>query len=492
MKRIAQGLSLLLGLACLGAVPAQGRDLDRDHRFPTPFKHVVIIFQENRTPDNLFQGLCHAPFGHRHSCSTTPREHQYNISTTGWLDKNSPTGVTDPGPVPLGNTYDLSHAHGAFLKMYDGGQMDGAGDIPCIPAAGTTCPTTPQFKFVDNSTGTLDPYLELATQYGFANYMFQTNQGPSFPAHQFIFGGTSAPNAIDDAAGVFAAENMSGATANQNRAGCIAPNGTFVFLVTPGGENKRTYPCFERLTMSDLLNSRGVSWKYYAPGAGSIWTAPDAIRHICQPNAPTGGQCVGPDWAAHVDLKPANVLNDISACKLPHVSWVIPIGQNSDHPGSQNTVGGPSWVTSIVNAIGNDTTCEDGEGYWSDTAIVITWDDWGGWYDHERPPILDGVQGDYQYGFRVPLIVVSAFTPSHYIDNEQHDFGSILRFLQGVFGLRKGSLGFADARATGDLRGFFSFDDRRPRRFHTIKAMLDADFFINDTRTPDPPDNDDK
>jgi phospholipase C len=123
---------------------------------------------------------------------------------------------------------------------------------------------------------------------------------------------------------------------------------------------------------------------------------------------------------------------------------------------------------------------------------VITWDDWGGWYDHERPTILDGVQGDYQYGFRVPLIVVSAFTPRHYIDNEEHDFGSILRFIQGVFDLRKGSLGFADARATGDLRGFFSFDDdRRPRRFHTIKATLDADFFRNDTRTPEPPDNDD-
>ena len=184
------------------------------------------------------------------------------------------------------------------------------------------------------------------------------------------------------------------------------------------------------------------------------------------------------------------MLNDISACKLAQVSWVIPIGQNSDHPGNPNTIGGPSWVASIVNAIGNDTTCEDGQGYWSDTAILITWDDWGGWYDHETPPILDGEQGDYQYGFRVPLIVVSAFTPRHYINNvEPHDFGSILRFIQGVFDLGKGSLGFADARATGDLRGFFRFD-RRPRLFHTIAAPLDANFFLNDTRTPDPPDND--
>ena len=99
--------------------------------------------------------------------------------------------------------------------MYDGGRMDGAGDIPCSG----TCATTPQFKFVDNSTGILDPYLELATQYGWANYMFQTNQGPSFPAHQFVFGGTSAPNAADDAAGIFAASGrrrmQSSTSANQ-------------------------------------------------------------------------------------------------------------------------------------------------------------------------------------------------------------------------------------------------------------------------------------
>ncbi|MBV8831872.1 MAG: hypothetical protein JO108_21900 [Acidobacteriaceae bacterium] len=482
MKRICRALSLLLVLACFGGAPAQAQH-KRNIHFSTPFEHVVVIFQENRTPDNLFQGLCHPPFGHRHSCSITPTARQYNIATTGWLDKHSPTGVTTPEPVPLGNTYDLSHAHAAFVSMYDGGRMDGAGNIPCSG----TCPTIPQFRFVDNSTGILDAYLELATQYGWANYMFQTNQGPSFPAHQFVFGGTSAPSAADDSAGIFAAENPGG---TPGPAGCIAPAGAFVRLITPSGENRTVYPCFEHQTMADLLDSGGVSWKYYSPGAGSIWTAPDAIAHICQPDAPRGGKCTGPDWVDNVDLKPANVLNDISTCNLAQASWVIPIGQNSDHPGSPNTVGGPSWVASIVNAIGNDTKCEDGKGYWSDTAILISWDDWGGWYDHETPPILDGEQGDYQYGFRVPLIVVSAFTPIHYIDNvKPHDFGSILRFIQGVFNLGKGSLGFADARATGDLRGFFRFDQER-RPFQTIAAPLDANFFLNDTRPPDPPDND--
>jgi phospholipase C len=91
MKRIPWGVYLLLVLACSGALPAQPKETRNIH-FSTPFRHVVVIFQENRTPDNLFQGLCHPPFGDSDSCSTTPKAHQYNIATTGWLDKHSPTG----------------------------------------------------------------------------------------------------------------------------------------------------------------------------------------------------------------------------------------------------------------------------------------------------------------------------------------------------------------------------------------------------------------
>ncbi|MBV9481257.1 MAG: hypothetical protein JO249_10950 [Acidobacteria bacterium] len=453
-----------------------------------PFKHIIVIFQENRTPDNLFQGLCQPPFGTSSTCTTSPSAGQYNIATRDWLDKHSRTGTTQPTAVPLGVPYDLGHTHSDFLKMYDGGKMDGASDIPCFGH----CPAQPQFAFVEFSSGVLSPYLELATQYGWANYMFQTNQGPSFPAHQFIFGGTSAPSAADDVAGIFAAENLSGG----NIAGCIALAGTTVALVTPSGENQSIYPCFEHQTLSDLLNQGGISWKYYAPGAstdphGSIWTAPNAIQHICEPTQAIGGDCAGPDWMNNVDLKPSDVLTDIMNCNLRGLSWVIPIGQNSDHAGGLHSTGGPSWVASIVDAIGLDTKCEAGNGYWSDTAIVITWDDWGGWYDHEPPTILGGNQGDYQYGFRVPLIVVSAFTQKGYVDNGRQDFGSILRFIEGTFQLPggKGALGFSDARSTDDLSGFFKFG-QLPRPFMKITAAFTADYFIKDSRSPEPPDND--
>ena len=461
------------------------------------FQHVIVIVQENRTPDNLFQALCLPPFGTSTSCSTTPTLAQYDIKTSNWLDKHSPTGFTQPAPVPLGIDYDLGHSHLNFTRMCDKNPagaclMDGAGDVTC----NGTCPTKPQFKFVQytNTDQTIKPYLELATQYGWANYLFQTNQGPSFPAHQFLFGGTSAPNAGDDAIGTFAAEN----TVPPGVSGCIAAAGTTVALIdSNGNENQTIYPCFEHQTVPDLAFPVATSWRYYAPGAGSIWTAPNAISHICQPNMPTGGQCVGADWVNNVDLTPADVLTDIGNCALRKITWVIPTGPNSDHAGNHLTTGGPSWVASIVNAIGNSWANSNHQcDYWGSnsnnpndaTAIFITWDDWGGWYDHEAPTILPSPQGGYQYGFRVPLVVVSAYTP-HSINNVRHDFGSILRFIEQNFGVMEGALNFADLRSNGDLTGFFKLT-QPPRSFQNIMAPKDAKFFLEDKTPSTDPDDD--
>jgi phospholipase C len=129
------------------------------------------------------------------------------------------------------------------------------------------------------------------------------------------------------------------------------------------------------------LNASNISWRYYSPNANSLWTAPNAIQHTCDPNAepPNATSCLGSDWVNNVVLytaaNPAPILTDISNSQLPSVSWVMPTMANSDRAGSPATTGGPSWVAAIVNAIGNSS-------YWGSTAIFITWDDWGGWYDH--------------------------------------------------------------------------------------------------------------
>jgi phospholipase C len=164
------------------------------------------------------------------------------------------------------------------------------------------------------------------------------------------------------------------------------------------------------------------------------------------------------------------------------VSWVIPTGQASDHPGNNNGTG-PSWVASIVNAIG-------GSSYWSNTAVIITWDDWGGWYDHVPPPkvIEDRTSwgSGYVYGFRVPLIIVSPYAKAGYVSHVTHDFGSILKFIEQIFSLP--SLGYADA-AADDLSDCFNFS-QTPLQFHTIAAPLSAEHFLNDRTPPLDPDDD--
>jgi phospholipase C len=414
---------------------------------PTAAKvqHVVIIFQENRTPDNLFQDPVLIAKGADIASS--------GVNSTGQTIRLSPIDLGTVGSDP--DNYDLSHAHSAFVSMYDGGKMDGADLIPSSCAKGVTkcAPANAQFMYVMPSD--VQPYFAMAEKYTFADRMFQTNQGPSFPAHQFIISGTSAPTASSN---LFAAENMT----NAGAAGCAAPPNQLVALIDPAGlESSSMYPCFEHPTLTDLLDAASISWRYYAPSAGSIWTAPNAIQHMCGPNAtpPNATACVGSDWTGespkvviNQTQSNAQILTDIANHQLPQVSWVIPDGKASDHA-LVNDGCGPSWVTSIVNAIGNSE-------YWSNTVILLTWDDWGGWYDHVPPQILNS----YEYGFRVPMIVISQYAKPGYISHVTHDFGSILKFIEQTFNLP--SLGYADAPAD-NLSDFFNLS-QTATQFQTI------------------------
>jgi phospholipase C len=472
-------------------------------------QHVVIIFQENRTTDNLFQGLCISPYGNPSSCnSTSPTASQYDIASSG-VNSNQQTiqlSQIDLGTVGFGtnpDNYDLSHAHSAFVDMCDLNTstgvcaMDGANLIPteCAGGAAGCAPTNPNPQFMYVNPADVQPYLTMAEQYTFADQMFQTNQGPSFPAHQFILSGTSAPTATSN---LFASENPAGGGTG-GAVGCIAPPAESVKLIDPTGNessNPPIYPCFEHATLTDLLDAANITWRYYAPSAGSIWTAPDAIQHMCGPNAtpPNATACMGADWTGAAPKvvigqtqSNAQILADIQNNQLQQVSWVIPTGQDSDHASINNGCG-PSWVTSIVNAIGNSP-------YWANTTIILTWDDWGGWYDHVAPPQVLGGSNctqwgcGYVYGFRVPLIVMSPYTKPAYISHVTHDFGSILKFIETKFNLP--SLGYADAPAD-DLSDFFNMA-QTPNVFQTIAgppAPLDAATCSSDPSSATDPDDD--
>ncbi|HEX8816536.1 MAG TPA: alkaline phosphatase family protein [Terriglobales bacterium] len=432
---------------------------------PATIKHVVILFQENRSTDNLFHDPVLISRG-------------ADLANSGL---NSKGQTIQMEPIPLGINYDLDHTHPAFEVEYDNGKMDGADLVTPICTGGVlNCiPPNPQYKYVQASD--VAAYFQFAEQYAFGDRMFQTNQGPSFPAHQFIFAGTSSPTASSP---LFVADDPNTAD-GFNVAGCVAPAEETVDLIGPDGKYVAPpiYPCLEHKTLSDELDAKGVSWAYYTSSSSDIWNAPSAIHHICQPQQQNGElACSGQSWN-NVRLPAKTILTDITSNNLPAVSWVIPTGQASDHPAYPSTIQGPSWVASIVDAIGQSP-------YWADTAIIVTWDDWGGWYDHVPPPqvrvncTLWGC--GYIYGFRVPLIVISPYAKPGYISHVNHDFGSILKFVEGVFKLP--SLGYADALAD-DLSDCFDFK-QTPLTFNPVSSQFDANYFLHDTSPPLVPDTD--
>jgi phospholipase C len=545
----ASGFLMLLSLSgtllAQAIAPSEGAAA-RPAAFPAEITHVVVIFQENRTPDNLFHFLrpvCPIPAGASglNACKPSPVTSKcYAISPCGLSNQSGSVVAVPLTAVPMTGSSDPSHSHTAFSQMCDPDpangytcRNDGAWQIS-QSIKGATSYGYVENAPVTNSDGNaghlLDPYLSYAEQYGWANHMYQTNQGPSYPAHQFLFSGTSARSMAEDASSTFISENFS---AVDLRVGCLALATTTTKLLSPLlgtlGEgcvafdnnsvqectltnSALVYPtnpvgsfCTDKPTMGSALDTKSITWKYYAPSAGSIWTAPNSIQSICVPKFNKTGKlvCSGKEWNANVDLKKkgADVLTDIANCNLSSVSWVIPNGEWSDHAGTTENYG-PSWVAAITNAIGQNPVCADGttdagQTFWHNTAIIVTWDDWGGWSDNQPaivrsklPCSSDHCQGDYQYGFRVPLLVVSAYTPKGFIDNENSDFGSILRMIEGIYGIPEGALGVADARASTDLSEFFKGTFRA---YTSVPALVDASFFLGQDAQkgpPTPPDDD--
>lgn len=492
--KIADAVKVSLPLfLCLGLAQARLQN----------FQHIVVLIQENRTPDNLFQGLCLPPYGSPSACGTGAN--QFDIQSFGFDRKGN---VIPLNAVPFTNGFDPNHAHSAFVSMCNPNTTT---YFPCRANTlllTTKCPLACSFQYVDPvQSPMLSPYYYIAQNFGWANRMFQTNQGSSGPAHQYLFSGTSAATATDDQNALFVAENISGL-------GCLGPAGYSFKFIDPAHVPKiysvsepLGFGCFSHDTLAAELEKDGANgglgntWSYYTVGvqkkhtSNNIWTAPNWIYEICQPNS-TFTQCTGADWINNVYMNPSQVLTDAANCQLKNMVWVTPTGQNSDHASVDGThTGGPAWVANVINAIGG-STCDDiingvRVPYWQDTAILVTWDDWGGYYDHVLPPFLSAPkqgQGDYQLGFRVPLLFVSAYTNPIIDSTNQYDFGSILRFVEHNFGITEGIMGFADARASTDLSAFYDLG-LTPKQFH-IPTNVGPDFFIHDKRKPDPPDTD--
>ncbi|HZV76730.1 MAG TPA: alkaline phosphatase family protein [Candidatus Babeliales bacterium] len=398
-------------------------------------RHVVIIFQENRTPDNLFNGLPGA-----------------DTVLSGLNSKGQSVPLK---PISITAPYDLGHTHDSFWIEYNGGKLNGFNNNKSSCLAPIICIPEQQRAYGYVPHNEIKPYFIMATRYAFGDHMFQTNQGPSFPAHQYIVSGTSA---IANGSTLRASENPF-RPSDLSSGGCNSPPGSLVQVIdAAGSENQKVYPCFNRISLMELLDDKGLTWRYYqaTPGAG-IWNGPDAVLRIVESRG-FSNEAVAP---------PAQILTDVANGNLADVSWVTPTALASDHALDTNGTG-PSWVAAVVNAIGESK-------YWNDTAIIVTWDDWGGWYDHV-PPII---YNSYELGFRVPLLVISPYAKPHYVSHVEHEFGSILKFAEKVFGLP--SMHTTDARSD-DLSDCFDFT-QAPTPFKPIPAPYPPSYFFTQPST---------
>jgi len=408
----------------------------------TYIKHVVIVVQENRSFDNFFSGFPGADGATSGLTHTGKRVPLHLIGFSGPnLDHTWKSALTDWN-------------HGK-MNGFDVGEQQGS---PSRPLA-----------YARISRKAIAPYWEMAREYVLADRMFPTMFGGSFTAHIDLIAGTT------DLTRKLALVDYP----NGLPWGCDAPPGTTTSVVDHAREVANTFgpfPCFSQFdTIAQRLDEAKVSWRYYSPslnavgpgGGGDLWSAFDAIDYVRN----------GSDWSNVVSPQ-TRVLRDATAGKLPAVTWVIPDYLDSDHPGiSSNT--GPSWVAGVVNAIGRSPD-------WKSTAIVVLWDDWGGWYDHVPPPQLDFVG----LGIRVPCIILSPYAKAHYVSHTRYEFGSILKFIEEAFSLAPigaPALGYTDTRANS-LADALDFG-QRPRAFKPIPAPYSPTYFLTRKPSLQPPDS---
>jgi phospholipase C len=352
--------------------------------FRSKIQHVVYIIKENRSFDNYF--------------GTFPGAEG---ATSGLIS----TGERIPlGHSPDRTSRDLGHAWPDAHTAIDGGRMDQFDLLP-DQNGNLTNDLLGMTQFIDSD---IPNYWSYAEHFALGDHMFGSIEAESFPNHLYAV-----------------ASQSGGVIGNPDSLiwGCDAAEGTTAQVMDTSGNSTNVFPCFEFQTLADSLESAGIPWRFYAPVAGQIgyiWSVLDAIGHIRN----------GPLWASRV-LPYGQFLLDAAGGTLPAVSWLVPDFSVSDHPSRPGIPGGPAtistcegenWTVQYINAIMQGPN-------WPTTAIVLVWDDFGGFYDHVPPPSVDY----YGLGIRVPFIVISPYVKEGIVSHTVYEPASVLQFIETRF-----------------------------------------------------------
>ena len=415
--------ALIIGLLIVSGIGIEGATYSPPAGPTHPrIDHVVFILMENRAYDQYFAGYCLVLSAF---CNDTAngiaagtREPQLNVSG-GYVVPFDYTAHNYSIP-------DQSHVYNATIAAIDGGKMDGF-----YSAEGTGLNP---FGHFDGST--LPIYWDLAQEYALGDNFYSSALSYSLPNHWYALAGQAPQEYFND-----------------------SPNST---------EAKHTYlnEANQTETIQDLLNGTSVTWKYYdwaldpyqeainggvgaeASGSAYSYWNPLAARY----------ESYDRYFADHFSNR-TNFFSDVPSGRLPDISWVIPSVPYSDHPPDNVTLG-EEFVATVVDTI-------EMSRYWSNTAIFLSWDDYGGFYDHVAPPRNDPLG----LSIRVPFLVISPYTPAGTVIHTLGYFESTLAFMEHRWNL--GCIGPRDCNAP-DLMNYFDFGmSPRPPIFFDTNYLVD-------------------
>ena len=381
-------------------------------------RHVVYLIKENRTFDHMFGRFPGAD--------------------------GATTGLTCDGTeVPLVRAPDDApgpdHSFQGGLKAINGGRMNCFDEL----FGGAQLQAYVQFR-----PEQIPNYWAYAETYVLADRFFSSTYGPTGIEHLFTVGGTTdrftdheraTPPGQFGTNGIpreycedrtewmwsfrrLSAQEEEDAFRLEERAQVGALKARYWF---------QRRACTDITVLPDLLEEAGVSWKYYLGDNDYINTLA-LVEHVV----------FGPMYTKVVD--DSEFLVDLENGDLPAVSWLIPDVEYSEHPAAGSMCVGENWTVEIANAIMRSPE-------WEHTALVITWDDFGGFYDHVPPPHVDL----YGFGPRVPMILISPWARQGHIASDTLEFSSVLKMIETIWDLP--SLTERDRRAS-DMLNLFDFE----------------------------------
>jgi phospholipase C len=448
--------SISAAVCVLSASPSSLRAADNDdddNGIPEGLgriHNIIVIYQENHSFDNLY-GLFPGANGLANAGAAVNQVTKTGVPyvTLPQVDPHIPLGLP-VAPFNLAayvptnqKTIDLVHRYYQNQYQIDGGKNDKY--VAWSDAAGLV------MGYYDARTL---PEGALASQYTLCDNFFQGAFGGSFLNHMWLVAAATPPWPNAPASKI-AKLDASGILVTD---GAVTPDGYAVntsFSVNqphPASITDPTQlvPNLTMPTIGDRLSERKVSWTWYAGGyADALAGHPDPLYQFHHNPLIYFASFADGTQAKADHIKDEQVfLSDLNGGTLPSVCFIKPIGEDNEHPGYADIATGQQHVADLVAAVQKSK-------YWKHTAIIITYDEFGGFWDHVAPPAGDR----WGPGTRIPAIVVSPWAKKGYVDHVQHDTTSILKFIESRHHLAP--LSARDANASNLTSAFdFSGDDK--------------------------------